>query len=298
MARIRTIKPEFFRHEGLQDLESDNPGKCVMLVFAGLWGHCDKAGRFEWKPRMLKLDILPFLDFDMAETLDILWRLRFLLRYEFDGREYGEIASFEKHQRIGGKELQEPAKHPEPTEYKPLPNGEAMGKQSGSNGEATGIAGREGKGIGREEEGKGTDICRAATVRFPQVDEIFDFWRTTLGHERSLLDSKRRKLIESRLKDGYSESDLKAAIVGCSLSPFHMGQNENGRRYDGIDLIFRDGAKLDQFIQFSTNPPKPQQLNGKHQTIHDQRAATLAALTGKTKQNDLIDITGSAVRLD
>lgn len=45
MARIRTIKPEFFRHEGLQDLEQANPGAYAMLVFAALWGHCDKHGR-------------------------------------------------------------------------------------------------------------------------------------------------------------------------------------------------------------------------------------------------------------
>ncbi len=42
----------------------------------------------------------------------------------------------------------------------------------------------------------------------------------------------------------------------------------------------------------------PPRTNGHHPTIHDQRAATLAALTGKTQQNDHIDITGSAVRLD
>ena len=72
MARIRTVKPDFFRDEDLQDLERANPGKYTMLVFEGLWGHCDKNGNFEWKPRTLKLDILPFLDFDMADTLEVL----------------------------------------------------------------------------------------------------------------------------------------------------------------------------------------------------------------------------------
>lgn len=114
MARIRTIKPEFFRHEGLQDLEIANHGAHVMLVFAGLWGHCDKAGRFEWRPRMLKLDILPFLAFDMEETLSLLCAAGFVRRYEAEGKQYGEVVSFEKHQRINGKEAQEPEKHPSP----------------------------------------------------------------------------------------------------------------------------------------------------------------------------------------
>lgn len=151
MARIRTIKPEFFRHEKLQDLAAEY-GAEIMLVFAGLWGHCDKAGRFEWRPRMLKLDILPFLDFDMAAALSVLSSEGLVRRYEADGKEYGVIDSFTEHQRIGGKEAQEPPKHPEPPS-------ECEDNQQGSNGEATGKQsglqegkGREGnrKGIGRE----------------------------------------------------------------------------------------------------------------------------------------------------
>lgn len=147
MARIRSIKPDFFRHEGLQDLEIANPGAYVMLVFAGLWGHCDKAGRFEWKPRTLKLDILPFLQFDMAETLATLESSGFVRRYSVDGREYGEIKSFEKHQRINGKEAQEPEKYPSI-------NSEATGKQPGSNREATETTGREEEGKRKGKEGK------------------------------------------------------------------------------------------------------------------------------------------------
>lgn len=163
MARIRTIKPEFFRHEGLQDLEAENPGACVMLVFAGLWGHCDKAGRFEWKPRTLKLDILPFIEFDMGKTLALLCVGGFVRKYEIDGKQYGEIRSFEKHQRINGKESQEPEKHPAPCE-------ETQQGDSGSNGEATGKQLPEQEGKGREEEGKrkGTEFAAPSLVSPPE----------------------------------------------------------------------------------------------------------------------------------
>lgn len=143
MARIRTIKPEFFRHEGLQDLEAANPGSYPMLVFAGLWGHCDKGGVFEWRPRTLKLDILPFLDFDMAETLALLTQAGLVTRYEVDGKEYGLVPTFADHQRIGGKEAQEPVKHPRS-------NGEAQEKQRGLQ-----------EGKGREKEGNGDAQARA-----------------------------------------------------------------------------------------------------------------------------------------
>lgn len=149
MARIRTIKPDFYRHEGLQDLEAANPGKYCMLVFSALWGHCDKAGRFEWRPRTLKLDILPFLAFDMADTLAALCEAGFVTKYEVDSKEYGLIKSFQEHQRINGKEAQEQEKYPKPPENKQGSNWEATGKHlPGQEGK-----GREGNGVHRAHQG-------------------------------------------------------------------------------------------------------------------------------------------------
>jgi hypothetical protein len=136
-----------------------------MLVFAGLWGHCDKAGRFEWKPRHLKLDILPFLPFEMAQTLELLEAHGFIKRYSVAGKEYGCIPSFSEHQRIGGKEAQEPGKHPEPPET----TSEETVKHKGSNGEAVGIAGREGKG--REKEGNGIAGSRKNGAHHESFDD-------------------------------------------------------------------------------------------------------------------------------
>ncbi len=180
MARIRTIKPDFFRHEGLQELELAHPGEYPMFVFAGLWGHCDKAGRFEWKPRMLKLDILPFLDFDMAGTLEILERADFVRRYEVDGKTYGVIDSFPDHQRIGGKEAQDPEKYPEPPEKQEGSIREALGQHEGLQ-----------EGKGREEEGKGIKPAPDKPARF--VAEAFsvdssiplDDWEGWLAYRRS-----------------------------------------------------------------------------------------------------------------
>ena len=141
MARIRTIKPEFFRDEDLQDLEAAHPRAYPMLVFAALWGHCDKNGTFEWKPRNLKLDILPFLPFNMDQALEVLEKSGFIKAFVANGKKYGHIPNFKKHQRINGKEAQEAAKHPL------ISDGEEAGKKQGSNGEAVETTGREGKGM-------------------------------------------------------------------------------------------------------------------------------------------------------
>jgi len=130
VARIRTIKPSFFRHEGLQDLERANPGAYVMLVFAGLWTQADNQGRFEWRPRQLKLDILPFIDFDLSRTLDLLSGAGFVVQYDGgNGKEYGAIRTFRDHQHFGGKEATEVSKLPAPP---------AIVKSAGSEGKATG----------------------------------------------------------------------------------------------------------------------------------------------------------------
>ena len=71
VARIRTIKPEFFRHAGLFDLEQET-GLPLRVAFAGLWTAADREGRFAWKPRELKLDCLPFDLVDFSRVLDAL----------------------------------------------------------------------------------------------------------------------------------------------------------------------------------------------------------------------------------
>jgi len=104
VARIRSIKPGFFSHKGLNELERDNPGQFVMLTFAAIWGHADGAGVLEINLERLVLQILPYIDYDRSKTLDLLAHSGNLVRYRYHGREYAAIVNFKKHQRITGKE--------------------------------------------------------------------------------------------------------------------------------------------------------------------------------------------------
>ncbi|GAA4169527.1 hypothetical protein [Shinella granuli] len=80
MARIRTIKPEFFKHEGIFDAEQET-GLPLRLAFAGLWTQCDREGRFAWRPRQLKVDILPYDELDFLRVLDALATRGFIVKY-------------------------------------------------------------------------------------------------------------------------------------------------------------------------------------------------------------------------
>ena len=99
MARIRSIKPAFFRHARLFDAEKET-GLPLRVAFAGLWTAADREGRFEWAPRELKLDALPYDDVDFSRVLDALWTRGHIGKYESEGREYGYIPSWEDHQVI------------------------------------------------------------------------------------------------------------------------------------------------------------------------------------------------------
>lgn len=86
--------------------------------------------------------------------------------------------------------------------------------------------------------------------------EIFEYWQQMLKHPQAKLDDKRKKIIKRAFETGYSVDECKAAILGCSLTPHNMGQNDRGEKYDGIDLIFRDADHIDRFIKNSKQPPK------------------------------------------
>jgi hypothetical protein len=103
MGRIRTIKPEFFKHDELFEAEK----KCKLplrLAFIGLLTCCDREGRFRWKPRQLKLDVLPYDDVGFESVLNALVLSGFIVKYEIDDKAYGSFPSWHKHQCVNHKE--------------------------------------------------------------------------------------------------------------------------------------------------------------------------------------------------
>lgn len=112
MPRIRTIKPEFYRHHDLFLAEKTSKLP-IRVAFSGLWLCADKEGRFKWKPTELKLDILPYDEVDFNKVLDCLIKHNFIIKYTVEGRNYGLIPTFKEHQRITGTEKNYESKLPE-----------------------------------------------------------------------------------------------------------------------------------------------------------------------------------------
>ena len=110
--RIRTIKPEFFHHEGLfeAELETKLP---LRVAFAGLWCIADREGRFKWEPRRIGVQVLPYDGVDFSRVLDALATRGFVLKYRVGDACFGWIPSFLKHQVINNRESQSILPDPE-----------------------------------------------------------------------------------------------------------------------------------------------------------------------------------------
>lgn len=91
-----------------------------------------------------------------------------------------------------------------------------------------------------------------------QVVVIFAYWQQVLNHPKAKLDNKRRSLITSALKMGYSVDELKKAIDGISKTPHNMGRNDRGEVYDGLHVLFSNSEQIERFMRNADSPPTPQ----------------------------------------
>jgi hypothetical protein len=101
----------------------------------------------------------------------------------------------------------------------------------------------------------------------------------------SKLDDKRRKAIVNALKL-YEPRQVCEAILGCSRSVWHMGQNDRHRKFNGLDLILRDAEHIDMFVELASK-----RVTGP-ESIEERNARILAELVAQdsTADPDVIDV--------
>lgn len=99
MARIRTVKPEFWSDEKLKNVPLQ-----ARLAFIGLWTYSDDYGVVKGNPVLLKSFIFPYDDNirqnQFNEWLDALVNARMLQPFIFNGESLYYIRSFRNHQKV------------------------------------------------------------------------------------------------------------------------------------------------------------------------------------------------------
>jgi len=94
---------------------------------------------------------------------------------------------------------------------------------------------------------KPTATQARAAVPAADVDEVFAEWiAATERTDQTRLDAKREKCIREALA-AYPKDEVVQAVWGIKASPFHQGENPQGKKYTDITLILRDATKIEDF---------------------------------------------------
>jgi hypothetical protein len=113
--------------------------------------------------------------------------------------------------------------------------------------------------VEEEEEDKST--TNRAELR-SAASGLFAYWQEKCGHPAAKLTADRRSSIQTRLKEGYTADQIRQAIDGAAKAPY---VNDQGKRFDDVELICRSGSKLEDFIERATRPtasPTPSSSRG------------------------------------
>jgi hypothetical protein len=95
MARIRSVKPEFWTDEKIIKLSIP-----ARLFFIGLWNFADDNGVLENKPLQLKIRIFPMDNVKIKPLLEELINLNIIISYEVEGESFLWIKHLNRHQII------------------------------------------------------------------------------------------------------------------------------------------------------------------------------------------------------
>jgi len=191
MARIRTVKPEFFTSEDIVELEP-----LARLLYIALWCEADKEGRFSWKPKTFKMRYFPGDDCNIDTLCDALVTRGLVCLY---GENLAHIPSFSEHQHINPREKESTI--PGPDEY----------LESRVSDASVTVDAHAGRKEGKEGKGKVVASKRETTISDDfTVSENVRKWADENGHDQ--LDAHLSNFIDSCRAKGYKYIDWDAAL--------------------------------------------------------------------------------------
>jgi hypothetical protein len=106
MARIRTIKPEFWSDASVISLPYE-----YRLLFQGLWNFADDAGFIENRADQIKIHVFPADEVDITKGIRALKKAEMIEVIRLDGKNVIHVLNWKKHQRID---------KPQPSRFAPL----------------------------------------------------------------------------------------------------------------------------------------------------------------------------------
>ena len=283
MARIRSIKPEFWTSEQIMDCSPS-----ARLAFIGMWNFCDDAGIHPASAKTLKAELFPADDIlvgDVQVLVDELKANGLIIEYEVSGKAYWQVTGW-AHQKIDKPNF----KHPKPETRRPFDDHSTTSSQPFGDHSTT-------ERRGEEKESKGMDTSLSSGAHEPET--------VSPPTRKGLVCGLLRKAGMADAAPHYLTDDVWGQILSrrtdeeiVEVAKAKMAQKQNER----IGLKYIAKALLDDPQPITANargsPP-----TGRRQTLTETRAETLAALTGRNRNHerttaDERDITGESTRVD
>ena len=252
MARIRSIKPEFWADEKLSPLDP-----ITRLVFLGLISMADDAGRLVDNVKQIDALVFPETSDSARESLATLSRIGRIQRGKtHSGQSIIQIANWSKHQRVDHPNmlaaLPEIVATSEVTEIREgLANDSREIPESLASGSRLDLR-------STTNDLRPTTNDQGPAITSPPTSAAADpvgLWNTiTLGTPlpKAKLITKRQRLIARRLKEPGWLDDFTVACQFVRDSPFHCGKNDRRWRAS-IDYILQDG-KASELAELARAP--------------------------------------------
>lgn len=220
MARIRTIKPELGAHEGLFDLEQET-GLPIRFAWCMLFTVADREGRFAWRPRTLKAQILPHDTIDFSRVLDAWFTRGFVRKYRVDGEWFGWIPTFTRHQVINNRESPSDLPPIEDADEVIQPVTDACGTRAARDSDASTTRAVHAQAEGRKGRKEGKELRVIDASGIPGLDiEAWDRWT---DYRKQIGKSLRPVSLESAARQMARLGDMQAAAVENSIANQYQG---------------------------------------------------------------------------
>lgn len=170
MARLRTIKPEYWTDERV--------GECSVsarLLFIAAWNFADDHGGLDRSAKQLKAQAFPYDQVDCEPLIQELLHQGLLIEYEIGGKKYLHIKGFGTHQKVEKKGrprvpvYEEKSSPPRVlTESSPSSSGSSLGSSSF------------GSGSERETRARVIDYGTGLTSVSAQQSDTLEEWRRSV----------------------------------------------------------------------------------------------------------------------
>ena len=201
MSRIRTIKPEFWRNESLSEVSAE-----AALLAIGLLNYADDDGYFNANPKLIQADIFPLRELYSSPTT-LITELSFIgyirLFKGSDGRQYGQVINFSRHQVIN-KQMASKIKAFDVPYQPEHPENKGLAETTGALPEQSDTtpvelpSGKEGNGIGK-------GIGKERNISAPRFDAQAHLM--SLGGDRQLSSDWLKARKEKKLASTKSALD-------------------------------------------------------------------------------------------